>query len=141
MLKRLVLLLASMAVLCGSAAAEWTRVGEASGTLGAGRYAAYVDVATRFKAGDTARIWSIFDYKDPQKGLDGKPYRSNKLHWEFDCKDKLSRLAHLTWFVGQMGSGSIVYSSDGHPTRWSTWAPVSSDKALKIIWEIACEKK
>ena len=75
-----------LAVMSGSAAARWDKVGHTE------TYTAYVNPAAIRKAGNTVKVWQLFDYKTAQSSFGVKPYLSAKSQYEYDCKTKRTRL-------------------------------------------------
>ena len=49
-------------------------------------YLAYADPSSVRRDGDVVKMWSMFDYRNPQPGIPGKTYLSTRRHFEYDCK-------------------------------------------------------
>jgi len=122
--------LLAVLTLSGTAVAEWVRVDESDIAV------VYADPATIRSMGSTARMWSLGDLKSPQE-IRGKPYLSQKILDEHDCKDRRYRALHLSQHSGQMGSGTVVAVYSGDPGAWRPVPPGSTGEAL---WEFACRK-
>jgi len=114
----------------GAAMAEWTWSG------GNDQFIHYVDRATIRRNGNLVKMWWMTDEKTEQKSYAGHSYLSSKAQEEYDCKEEKRRLLAFTWFSGQMGNGSVVYSnSDG-----DKWEPIEPGSTGEVLWKIACGK-
>jgi hypothetical protein len=58
-------------------------------------YLAYADPSSVRRDGDLVKMWSMFDYKNPQPGIPGKAYLSTRRHFEYDCKRARTRARRL----------------------------------------------
>ena len=134
MMKKLLLGL-MLLMTAGAASAEWTAVGETRG--GTDDYIQYVDRATIRRNGNFVKMWGLADFKTVQT-VAGDSFLSQKMQWEFDCKDEKSRLLAYHWFDGKIGNGKVVVSNGSYRDEWSPISPGSSGEAL---WKIACGKK
>jgi len=126
------ILLLLLAVVSSSAAAEWTKVVNlAAGSL-------YVDAATIRSDGNMVRIVTLYDlYKPVISETNGKPYVSQKVQNEFDCKEELWRTLEYSWYTGKMGEGQMVENfSESYKLR-----PIPSGGAVEMLWKHACGKK
>ena len=124
-----------LAVLSGSAAAEWECV-SANKELGLD---AYVDRATIRMSGSMIKMWDLHNFKTAQNDFGRfniKPFLSFKEQQEYDCKDERMRTLAVSYHSGQMGQGAVVYSkSDPDP-----WSPVAPGTIWGKLWKIACGK-
>jgi hypothetical protein len=122
-----------LAVLAGSAAAAWERVGAADDGI-----VVYADSATIQTSGDVVKMWSLLDYKTAEKDATGKPYLSAKLLQEYDCTGERGRTRYFSFHAGQMGAGQLVYSE---VRADSEWMPARRARTGAMLWTIACGKK
>ena len=128
---RKTILLMLLAIVSGSAMAEWIQVSETDTNT------VYADPATIHMAARTVKMWSLYDFKAVQS-IDGlKPYLSSKQQYEYDCKEMKSRRRASSQHSKNMGGGKVVYSD----TYTSKWKPVPPDSGLEILWKFACLKK
>ena len=129
---RKAILMMLLAVVSSSAAAEWVEVVK----LEAGSL--YVDPATIRSDGNLVRIGTLYDLNTPVfDQTNGKPYVSQKLQSEIDCKEKLWRMLEYSWYTGKMGEGQMVENfSDSYKLK-----PIPSGSAAEIMWKLACGKK
>ncbi len=83
-------------------AAKWELVAQAN----AGFY--YIDPRSIETDGDRRRAWTVLDYREDQKLQDGSRYRSTHAQVQFNCKARLARLVHLSYYSGPMMEGKVV---------------------------------
>jgi hypothetical protein len=127
---RKAILMMLLALVSSSAAAEWVAVGgnEVSNT--------YVDPVTVLKTGDKVKMWHLVDFNTVQVKATGKRYMSEKLQYQYDCKEERARMLNFLSHSGNMGGGVMV-EGDWHPQKWEPLAPGS---AVDYLRKIACEK-
>jgi hypothetical protein len=129
-MKQLTLVLLFLAT--ANAWADWTLVGE--GEIKEGRLTVYADRETIGRAGDFAKMRSLFDFSIP-KLLGGKgEYRSVKFQEEFDCSQRRFRVLSLDWYADNMSRGEPIAST----SVGSEWKPVSPGSVDEAVWEAAC---
>lgn len=116
----------------GHVYAEWVLV---SGDDAAG-LAVYVDPATIRRNGNLAKMWQLYDYKTVQT-VAGDSLLSMKRFNEYDCMKERTRMLGYTWFSGNMGNGTVVYST----TEQQPWEPVVPRSINRSLWKAACGKK
>ena len=112
--------------------AEWVLT---SGDDTAG-LAVYVDPGTIRRKGNLAKMWQLYDYKTVQT-VAGDSLLSMKRFNEYDCTEERTRTLGYTWFSGNMGSGTVVYST----FEIQQWEPVVSRTINRTLWNVACSKK
>jgi len=127
--KKLLLTLA-LTFVSTSTLAEWIRVGESDKK---GGFTAYADLASIRKAGDKAKMWTLFDYKVVQKAS-GVEFLSEKIRREYDCKEKQMRILAYSLFGWNMESGELIRSYS-QPQKWAAVQPGSIDE---MEWKVAC---
>jgi hypothetical protein len=116
----------------GAAYAEWVLT---SGDDEAG-LAVYVDPDSIRRNGNLAKMWQLYDYKTVQT-VAGDSLLSIKRFNEYDCTEERTRMLGYTWFLGNMGTGKVVYSTT-EKLQWESVAPRSINHTL---WKVACSKK
>lgn len=95
-----------------------------------------VDPATIRKAGNMVKIWSLYDFKSIQSLANDKMYLSQKVQWEYDCKEERGRTLYFSWHTENMGQGQVLHTST-EPTKW---IPVPPRSGIENMWKIACNK-
>ena len=123
------ILLLLLAVASSSAMAEWIEVAR----LTSGRV--YADAATIRREGNLVRIETLYALNKPViSETNGKPYVSQKVQNEFDCKEKLWRMLEYSWHTGKMGEGQMVENfSETYKLR-----PIPSGGAAEMLWKHVC---
>ena len=97
----------------------------------------YGDPDTARRNGNLVKMWVLIDFKTIQTSPSGTSYLSSKQQREYDCAEKRQHMLVVTVFMGNMGSGNVVYNnSDEQP-----WEPVSPESAAQGLWKVACGKK
>lgn len=116
-------------LLSSSAAwAGWKSVGEDNAA------AFYADPATIVRSGNTAKLWSLLDYKDFQRMVE-VGYFSQKALVEYDCAERKARGLSLSLHAEHMGEGKVIYE-DTSPHEWK---PVFPETITEMLWNIACK--
>lgn len=111
---------------CASAVAhaDWTRIDAPNKDV-----SLYVDRSTAEKSGpEMVKLWHVVDYASAQD-YDGKPYRSLKLNYEYDCSKSVYREWLRVLHKEPMGGGLTVYWTHG-PGPWIKPDEGSVDAAL-----------
>ncbi len=100
------------------------------------QFTVYLDASSVVKSGNTAKVWTLYDYKSVRTGADGLKYLSARIQTEIDCKEDRLRLFSLSFHAGQMGTGEVV-ASESTPTEWE---PLSAENKRTGLWKLACSK-
>ena len=130
-MKRLAwLTMAVLAVASGGAAAQWVTMGDN------GQAEIYIDKTTIARSGDTAKMWSLQELKQPGSA-GGAAYVSLKRLDEYDCKEARMRGVEISAFPQPMAQGTAVASEKGS----GAWTKVAPDSAIEKMWKIACGKE
>ena len=130
-MKRLAwLTMAALAVASSGAAAHWVTMGDN------GQAEIYIDKATITRSGDTAKMWSLQELKQPGSA-GGAAYVSLKRLDEYDCKEPRTRGVEISAFPKPMAQGTAVASEKGS----GAWTKVAPDSAIEKMWKIACGKE
>ncbi len=103
----------------------------------------YMDKSAAEKSGaDMVKLWHIVDYAGMQ-AHEGKPYRSIKANYEYDCSQGRFREIILIMHKEAMGNGQTVYWTHGlwslthDPASWLQPQAGSNEAALLVA---ACAK-
>lgn len=94
----------------------------------------HVDPATVKKAGNRATLWILLDYKQPQPDKTGKKVLSDKVQYQFDCKEKQYQTIYTSAHTGQMAGGEIVNINPDPPKL----TPVAAGTLDEVFWQRAC---
>ncbi len=112
-----------------AAAAEWV-VFEAAADV-----TIYIDPTTIHKAGDSAQMWALIDYKQPLPDKTGKQVLSDKLHYQYDCKGKTLKIIATSAHAGAMASGETINVNPDPPQV----TPIAAGTLAEGMWKRACE--
>ncbi len=107
--------------------AEWTKVG------GTDDYFAYVNLATIRRHGDTAKMWSLMDYKVVQEVAQDR-YLSDESQSEYNCTEEQYRTVTYTWYSDNMGIGKQIHTN----SNGSKWEPVRPGSVIETLLKVAC---
>lgn len=130
-MKRLAwLTMAALTVASSGAAAQWVTMGDN------GQAEIYIDKTTIARSGDTAKMWSLQELKQPGSA-GGAAYVSLKRLDEYDCKEPRTRGVEISAFPKPMAQGTAVASEKGS----GAWTKVAPDSAIEKMWKIACGKE
>ena len=94
----------------------------------------YADSATIVRDGDTARMWSLVDYKAFQRMVE-VGYFSQKAHIEYDCVNRRFRGLGMFLHADRMGEGKVIYEDDST----HEWEEIAPNAPNEILWKIACK--
>jgi hypothetical protein len=127
---RQAILIMLLAVVSGSAAAEWAVVVRTDIST------AYVDSATIRRQGNKVKILSLIDFR-ASRPISGNAYWSRKEQYEFDCKEERSQMLSTTFHAGHMGEGDVIATTDGSGNGQS----ISPGSIAESLWQFACGKR
>lgn len=130
-MKKIILILA-LIMISTNAMAKWTLVDESEDD---GGYTVYVDLSSKRKADDRAKMWSLFDYKVEQKAS-GVNFLSKTVRRDYDCSGRHIRILAFKLFSWNMEQGRLVRSYS-QPQKWELVQPGSMDETE---WKVACEQ-
>lgn len=94
----------------------------------------YIDAHDITHEGPRVVLWSAIDYKKPQSTAEGESYMSVKSQLSINCKVKMARVMHLTYYAGPMLTGKVI-SRQGMIHEWMEIDPSS---AMHKIARKAC---
>jgi hypothetical protein len=117
-----------LAVISTSAMAEWNFIN------GTDDYDTYADKTTIRLRGNIARMWTLRDYKSPQKKAYGT-YISAADYYEFDCFEEKVNLLSGTAYSKNMQEGEVVKSFNYDDKDWRHIAPGT---IVVVLWVTAC---
>ena len=117
-----------MLLLSSPAWAGWKSVGEDDAAT------SYADTATIIRSGNTAKMWSLLDYKAFQRMVE-VGYFSQKAQVEYDCKERRLRGLSIALHADKMGEGKVIYA-DETPHEWEA---VDAGTMNETFWRLACK--
>ncbi|MEZ5502850.1 MAG: hypothetical protein R3E50_09380 [Halioglobus sp.] len=121
--------MALTAVVCNSSmAADWVVLHAAPDA------SLYTDPSSIDKNGDSVQMWVLIDYKQPQPDKTGKQVLSDKLYYQFHCKDKTQSIVATTAYAGPMASGDIINENPDAPQVM----PIEAGTLAEDMWKLAC---
>ena len=99
-------------------------------------YLAYADPSSVRRNGDLVKMWSMFDYKNPQPGIPGKTYLSTRRHFEYDCKRGRARALAVSSHAAREGKGDALAAAS---VKYD-WRAVVPESADDYLLKFACKK-
>ncbi|WP_396429746.1 surface-adhesin E family protein [Limnohabitans sp.] len=84
----------------------------------------YIDPKSITEEDGRKWVWTALDYKKAQSTGDGKLYLSTHSQIQLNCKLKMARVMHLTYYTGPMLTGQVV-SRQGMLHEWLNIEPTS----------------
>jgi hypothetical protein len=118
--------------ICSNVGAEWVYVAETEKDIKReNSFIAYADPATIRKTGNLVKMWSLYDYKLPQKsGVISARQKS-----EYNCIEKKRRQLFLSAYSGRMNNGETLLIYNQPEDDWER-SPLGSVR--KAMLEFAC---
>lgn len=98
----------------------------------------YASSAPLEKNGDRVTIVAMIDLAKAATLSDGKEFLSWETQYEFDCKQRQSRIVAASMYSGNMGEGEVTDSIVYESPEWQAIPPGSNGESL---WKLACGKK
>jgi len=115
-----------------NAGAEWVYVTETEKNIKIkNAFIAYADPATIRKTGNMVKMWSLYDYRLPQK----PDVISVRQKSEYNCIEKKRRQLFLSAYSGRMNNGETILIYNQPEVDWER-APLGSVR--KAMLEFAC---
>ena len=106
LMKAKILLLFAMAFSAGTANAAWLEVSERVKT------SVSIDTETIRRTGNEAKIWTLYNYKAPERLLNGKRFLSTKVLEVVNCREQTSYSASSEDYTGAYGQGDTISSAN-----------------------------
>jgi hypothetical protein len=125
------LALTGLCVMCQPGfAADWVSIGMTDSVVFG------IDRSSLEHDGHVRRVWSMLDYRQPQKNSQGKTYLSSRMLLDIDCAQKQARSRSLAIYSGTHLSGEAL-TSEGVIAEWQ---PVPPSSPVFTIMRHVCEK-
>ena len=99
-----------------------------------GEAAAYFDPSTVQSTGNSRKVWTMLDYRQPQHNSHGKTYRSTRSLQHIQCKTQQVKTLSLSFYSGARGSGDVL-SSEG---VIQDWQPIPPDSVVAKMARTVC---
>lgn len=97
----------------------------------------YGHVGSIHVVGDKVHMWSLIDYKAPQRRPPAPaPFKSEKFEDEYDCVGKQFRTVLFTYHPAGMGMGPASFGG----TTPTEWQPILPGSDIELLSNLACEK-
>ena len=110
-------------------AADWVTLGLADiGSYG-------IDRASIEKEGSVRRVWTMLDYREPQKSAQGKTYLSSRALMEMECAKKQVRTRSMALYSGHHLGGDAL-TSEG---IFDQWQGVPPNSPVFTMFKVVCE--
>ena len=108
-------------------AADWAAVG----LFDQGTF--YIDRDSIAREGETRKVWTMLDYRQPKTNSHGQAYRSTRSLQQIQCKTQQVKTLSLAFYKGTRGAGDVL-SSEGVIQEWQ---PIPPDSVLaKMAWTV-----
>lgn len=111
-----------------SACAEWTSVGR----FDRGEF--FIDRSSIEIKGDQREVWSVMNYRNPEMDPNGHIFRSTRSLLQIQCKARLARAVHMSFFSGSMLGGKQISKMGSLPE----WDPVPPGTPMREILDLVC---
>jgi len=93
----------------------------------------YIDRSHVTREGDSRKVWTMLDYRQPRQKSSGPTYRSTRTLMHIQCKNHQFKALSLSYHAGTRGSGDVI-SSEGVIQEWQ---PIPPDTVLaKMAWTV-----
>jgi hypothetical protein len=94
----------------------------------------YIDTQSITTQGSTKVAWTVLDYRSVQEGAEGANYRSMRAQVQINCKARLARLVHMTYYSGAMMGGAEVQKRG----MLRDWHDIEADSPIARIARRVC---
>ena len=121
---------------CSVSWAEWELFGEDTER----KTIWYIEKSSVQREGVISKMWHMTNFLSTRKSKDGKPYKSEKVFYGYDCKTKRSNIYKAVRYSQLDGKGSVVDSLD-FEVLGEKWEPIVPGAFDAELWKIACGKK
>ncbi len=94
----------------------------------------YFDPQSIEQQGSNKQLWTVLDYRSPQTNSEGQSYRSMRAQVQINCKARLARLTHMSYYSGGMLGGSVVQRQG----MLRDWNEIEADSPMARIARRVC---
>ena len=112
-------------------AADWA----ALGLFDQGTF--YIDRDTIVREGETRKVWTMLDYRQPQYNRANMKFLSTRVLMEIDCAKQLARPRTISYHTKGLLQGPVI-SSEG---IFSDWQPIAPSTPVAAFYSQVCKPK
>ncbi len=94
----------------------------------------HIDPASIARDGDRRTFNSALDYRHPQTSSTGKSYQSVESQFQVNCRMKMARIVHMSYYSGPMLTGSVVERQG----MLQDWMEVDATSPVHRLMHYAC---
>ncbi len=94
----------------------------------------YIDTDSITRDGDRRTFNSLLDYRRTQTSASGKTYQSVETQFQVNCRMKMARIVHMTYYSGPMLKGSVVERQG----MLQDWVEVDATSPVHRLMRYAC---
>jgi hypothetical protein len=94
----------------------------------------YMDPQSIEQQGPNKQLWTVLDYRSAQTTSEGQSYRSMRAQVQINCKARLARLTHTTFYSGGMLNGAVVQRQG----MLRDWMEIEADSPMARIARRVC---
>ena len=94
----------------------------------------YLDPQSIEQQGPNKQLWTVLDYRSAQTTSEGQSYRSVRAQLQINCKARLARLTHMTYYSGGMLNGAVVQRQG----MLRDWNEIEADSPMARIARRVC---
>jgi hypothetical protein len=94
----------------------------------------YMDPQSIEQQGSNKQLWTVLDYRSAQTTAEGQSYRSMRAQVQINCKARLARLTHMTYYSGGMLNGAVVQRQG----MLRDWMEIEADSPMARIARRVC---
>ena len=93
-----------------------------------------IDMTSVTRDGDRRAFNSALDYRKVQTSAPGKTYRSVETQFQVNCRMKMARIVHMTYYSGPNLSGSVVERQG----MLQDWIEVDANSPIHRLMRYVC---
>ncbi len=94
----------------------------------------YIDTTSITRDGERRSFNSLLDYRRAQTSASGKTYQSVETQFQVNCRMKMARIVHMTYYSGQMLKGNVAERQG----MLQDWAEVDASSPVHRLLRYAC---
>ena len=102
-----------------------------------GEAAAYFDPSTVQSTGNSRKVWTMLDYRQPQYNRANMKFMSTRVLMEIDCVKNIARPRSISYHTKGLLQGPII-SSEG---IFSDWQPIAPSTPVAAFYSQVCKPK
>lgn len=91
----------------------------------------YIDQASIRRSGDSADMWVLIDYAQPQPDRTGKNILSDKLHYRYDCAGQQESILTSAAYAGAMATGAVIDTNTDAPKMMPVGPGTTAEQMLQ----------